>query len=184
MAAAFALDELWHPASATALERALHPAGHGPNSSSLLRPQAAVVAVAYSAEKLFYISCLSRPAGRSKHLFTNGVVTADGICWRWLPAGERTLSVIALRCQLVSFWHFVPPPPAGGVCQRESQERGGSASCLFFERVPRAWRECFLPLPLGEVSPKVTERAHPAPLRGAAAAAAEGPSNWRNTKKR
>ena len=50
-----ALDELWHPAAATALERALHPAGHGPNSSSLLRPQAAVVAVAYSAEKLFII---------------------------------------------------------------------------------------------------------------------------------
>ena len=44
---------MWHPASATALERALHPAGHGPNSSSLLRPQAAVVAVAISAEKLF-----------------------------------------------------------------------------------------------------------------------------------
>ena len=44
---------MWHPAAATALERALHPAGHGPNSSSLLRPQAAVVAVAISAEKLF-----------------------------------------------------------------------------------------------------------------------------------
>ena len=44
---------MWPPASATALERALHPAGHGPNSSSLLRPQAAVVAVAISAEKLF-----------------------------------------------------------------------------------------------------------------------------------
>ena len=48
-----ALDELWHPAAATALERALHPAGHGPNSSSLLRPQAAVVAVAYLAENYF-----------------------------------------------------------------------------------------------------------------------------------
>ena len=49
----FALDELWHPAATTALERALHPAGHGPNSSSLLRPQAAVVAVAILEEKLF-----------------------------------------------------------------------------------------------------------------------------------
>ena len=29
---------LWHPASASALERALHPAGHGPNSFSLLPP--------------------------------------------------------------------------------------------------------------------------------------------------
>ena len=45
--------ELWHPAATTALERALHPAGHGPNSSSLFRPQAAVVAVAISAEILF-----------------------------------------------------------------------------------------------------------------------------------
>ena len=34
-----------------------------------------------------------------------------------------------------------------------------------------------------KVSPKVTERAHPAPLRGAAAAAAEGPSNRRSAKK-
>ena len=33
-----------------------------------------------------------------------------------------------------------------------------------------------------KVSPKVTERAHPAPLRGAAAAAAEGPSNRRSEK--
>ena len=47
--------------------------------------------------------------------------------------------------------------------RRESQDRGGNASCLSFEREPRAWRECFLPLPLGEVSPKVTERAHPLP---------------------
>ena len=33
-----------------------------------------------------------------------------------------------------------------------------------------------------KVSPKVTERAHPAPPRGAAAAAAEGPSNRRSAK--
>ena len=35
------------PASASALERALHPAGRGPNSSSLCPPLAAVVAVAF-----------------------------------------------------------------------------------------------------------------------------------------
>ena len=34
-----------------------------------------------------------------------------------------------------------------------------------------------------QFSRKVTERAHPAPLRGAAAAAAEGPSNRRSEKK-
>ena len=40
------LDGLWLPAYATALEWALHPAGHGPNNSSLFLPQAAVVVVA------------------------------------------------------------------------------------------------------------------------------------------
>ena len=82
------------------------------------------------------------------------------------PAGERALSGASRQ-----------------LSRRESQDRGGHVSCLSFEREPRAWRECFLPLPLGEVSPKVTERAHPAPLRGAAAAAAEGPINRRCEKK-
>ena len=76
-----ALDELWHPAAATALERALHPAGHGPNSSSLLRPQAAVVAVAYSAEKLFIIEQCRAVCGPPGIAFSRvGVVAANGIC--------------------------------------------------------------------------------------------------------
>ena len=62
------------------------------------------------------------------------------------PAGERTLSGASRQ-----------------LSRRESQDRGGHVSCLFFERVPRAYWECFLPLPLGEVSPKVTERALPLP---------------------
>ncbi len=84
-------------------------------------------------------------------------------------SGAQPLSG-ALQRQLFPFWHFVPPPPAGGVfpeggafhplsqtlrvcqlSQGESQDRGGHASCLFFERAPRAYWECFLPLPLGEV---------------------------------
>ena len=75
-----ALDELWHPAAATALERALHPAGHGPNSSSLLRPQAAVVAVAISEEKLFFIE--RKPENLRifwLSLFTGKVVEINGI---------------------------------------------------------------------------------------------------------
>ena len=32
---------------------------------------------------------------------------------------NQTPSVIAARCQLFPFWHFVPPPPAGGVCLKE-----------------------------------------------------------------
>ena len=35
---------------------------------------------ASSAEELFIISRLSRPAGRSKRIFTGGGVTANGIC--------------------------------------------------------------------------------------------------------
>ena len=37
---------LWYPASASALERAVHPADHCPNSNFLFLPLAAVVAVA------------------------------------------------------------------------------------------------------------------------------------------
>ena len=99
------------------------------------------------------------------------------------PAGSEPSQ--ALRASSPEGGAFRPLSQTLRVCQlsqRESQDRGGSVSCLSFERVPRAWRECFLPLPLGEVSPKVTERAHPAPPRGAAAAAAEGPSNRRSAK--
>ena len=60
------LDGLRLPASAAALERALHPAGRCPNSSSLFPPQAAVVAVARSAE-------------RSKRIFTGGAVPVNCI---------------------------------------------------------------------------------------------------------
>ena len=71
-------DGLWLPAYATALERALHSAGHGPNNSSLFLPQAAVVVVAYSAEKYFLYLRLSWPAGHSKRVFTNKAQTARG----------------------------------------------------------------------------------------------------------
>ncbi|RHV53864.1 hypothetical protein DXB44_05855 [Faecalibacterium sp. OM04-11BH] len=68
---------LRHPASASCLGRHLRLAGRCPNNSSLFPPLAAVVVVAlwaYSAEKLFLISRLSRPAGRSKRIFTRGVI--------------------------------------------------------------------------------------------------------------
>ena len=68
-------DGLWLPAYATALERALHSAGHGPNNSSLFLPQAAVVVVASSAEKYFLYLRLSWPAGHSERAFTNKAQT-------------------------------------------------------------------------------------------------------------
>ena len=102
-------------------------------------------------------------------------------------SGAQPLSG-ALQRQLFPFWHFVPPPPAGGVfpeggafrplsqtlrvcqlSQGESQDRGGHASCLsLWERWMR---------PTG-----ADGEGAPAPLRGAAAAAAEGPSNRRSEK--
>ena len=75
---------LRHPASASCLGRHLRLAGRCPNNSSLLPPLAAVVVVAlwaFSAEKLFIISRLSRSAERSKRYFHGrGVATANGSC--------------------------------------------------------------------------------------------------------
>ena len=50
---------LRHPASATALDRALHPAGRGPNSNSLFLPLAAVVAVALRRGESSPAACLT-----------------------------------------------------------------------------------------------------------------------------
>ena len=60
------------PASASALARALHPAGRGPNSSSLFLPQAVVVAVAAN-------NCKSTLSVSFACRFTNR--TFSGYCW-------------------------------------------------------------------------------------------------------
>ena len=65
----FAFGRVAAPSVCRALERALHPAGRCPNSSSLFPPQAAVVAVARSAE-------------RSKRIFTGGAVPVNCIGYR------------------------------------------------------------------------------------------------------
>ena len=124
-----ALDELWHPAAATALERALHPAGHGPNSSSLLRPQAAVVAVAYSAEKLFIIEqcrAVCRPPGIAFSRVGSQRKTAVAAlvsCGNSRAAvSVLALSVIAARCQIPPFVAYATSSPGAGEVfpQRES----------------------------------------------------------------
>ena len=117
-------------------------------------------------------------------------------------SGAQPLSG-ALQRQLFPFWHFVPPPPAGGVfpeggafrplsqtlrvcqlSQGESQDRGGHASCLFFERAPRAYWECFLPLPLGEVDATngSRRRGRTRSPAGSCRRSAEGPINRRCAK--
>ena len=69
---ASASSGLRHPASASCLGRHARLAGRCPNNSSLFPPLAAVVVVAlcaYSAERIFIISRLSRSAERSKRYF-------------------------------------------------------------------------------------------------------------------
>ena len=72
---------------------------HLPPAGGSLWPQAAVVAVAITAELLFLFSCLSRPAGRSKHIFTGGV--AAGKCiFRCATAASRQQQDAVCRCGL------------------------------------------------------------------------------------
>ena len=142
---------------------------------------------ASSAEILFLICEKEKPAGFSflffhgrsrngkRHLLPLapcGSIRVSGETRQ--PGGKPTLSGASRQ-----------------LSRRESQDRGGHVSCLFFERVPRAYWECFLPLPLkdfprsGEDVAQRQKRGQgvtegdgegaPAPLRGAAAAAAEGP---------
>ena len=90
------------------------------------------------------------PAGlraRRNCFFTGGVVTANGICCRWLPAGA---SASAGRTG----------SPAGS---QPSQALRASS-------------------PEGRGVTEGDGEGAPAPLRGAAAAAAEGPSNRRSAK--
>ena len=95
------LDGLWLPAYATALEWALHPAGHGPNNSSLFLPQAAVVVVARKGLLAPFRPQRGRlqpkirkiHAIRREDLFTVFSASADlkrpSVAARQLPAGER-----------------------------------------------------------------------------------------------
>ena len=91
---------LRHPASASCLGRHSRLAGRCPNNSSLFPPLAAVVVVAlcaYSAERIFIISRLSRSAERSKRIFTGGVVAANGICSAaFCESAALRVSVLAL----------------------------------------------------------------------------------------
>ena len=190
MAAAFALDELWHPASATALERALHPAGHGPNSSSLLRPQAAVVAVAYLAENYFLFVKLENLRIFQLYFFTGRgrsgkrhIACAGSLREHRASGGEPSQSSLCDASLSPSGTSCHLPRPGESVKGRAKAVEGallasfskgyqghnGSASCLsLWERWMR---------PTG-----ADGEGAPAPLRGAAAAAAEGPSNRRSAK--
>ena len=72
----------------------------------------------------------------------------------------------------------VPPLPKG-----EARNVPVTPLALPLKDFPRSGEDVAQRQKGDKVSPKVTERAHPAPPRGAAAAAAEGPSNRRSEKK-
>ena len=114
---------LRHPASASCLGRHLRLAGRCPNNSSLLPPLAAVVVVALCtsiAEELFIISHLSRPAGRSKRIFTGGVVTENGSC------SAAFCESAALRGMVCAGWQREEPSQAH--CVRQLPRRGSFIS--------------------------------------------------------
>ena len=114
---------LRHPASASCLGRHSRLAGRCPNNSSLFPPLAAVVVVAlcaYSAEELFIISRLSRPAGRSKRYFHGRGRTGKRhlqrrfLRKRGAAVSGLALSVIAARCHTPLFVAARHLPPARG----------------------------------------------------------------------
>ena len=91
-------DGLRLPASASCLGRHSHPAGRGPNSSSLFLPQAAVVAVAN-----YGLLAPSNPKAVGLHTKIQVAALKDFLCCadfkapqplrRQLPAGERGLNI-------------------------------------------------------------------------------------------
>ena len=108
------LDGLWLPAYATALEWALHPAGHGPNNSSLFLPQAAVVVVARKGllapfrpqRGRLHPKILKIHAIRREDLFTVFSASADlkgpSVAARQLPGGERCRKRHLICCALAA----------------------------------------------------------------------------------
>ena len=70
------------------------------------------------AEELFIISRLSRPAGRSKRIFTGGVVTENGICSAAFcesAALQERLLLSASGLNPLRLCFANPPPPKGEV---------------------------------------------------------------------
>ncbi len=74
----------------------------------------------YSAERIFIISHLSRPAGRSKRIFTGGVVTENGSC------SAAFCESAALRGMVCAGWQRKEPSQAH--CVRQLPRRGSFIS--------------------------------------------------------
>ena len=95
-------DGLRLPASASCLGRHSHPAGRGPNSSSLFLPQAAVVAVANyglhapSNPKAVGLHT-KNPSRCAKGFFVLRRFIGPSVAARQLPAGERASADAATR---------------------------------------------------------------------------------------
>ena len=96
---------------------------------------------------------------------------ADSICWRWLPAGA-------------SRQRGNEPSQALRASSPEGRAKAVEGALLAspFERRPPAGGRCRVATKRGQGVTEGDGEGAPAPLRGAAAAAAEGPSNRRSEK--
>ena len=97
---------------------------------------------------------------------------ADSICWCWLPAGA-------------SRQRGNEPSQALRASSPEGRAKAVEGALLAspFERRPPAGGRCRVATKRGQGVTEGDGEGAPAPLRGAAAAAAEGPSNRRSEKK-
>ena len=131
----------------------------------------------YSAEELFIISRLSRPAGRSKRIFTGGVVKANGSCsaafcesaaLREASSPSQSPSVTALPkgeplAVHANFISLPRPLPLGEVDLRSKDGEGEDACGGRTLSVIAA--RCHLPRK-GEVLLYLSENGEKLPLRG------------------
>ena len=97
-----------------------------------------------SAERIFYISRLSRPAGRSKRIFTGGVVTANGSCSAAFcesaalreassPSQSPTVTALPKGEPLAVHANFISLPrplPLGEVASRSDDGEGEDADLV------------------------------------------------------
>ena len=155
------LDGLWLPAYATALEWALHPAGHGPNNSSLFLPQAAVVVVARKGllapfrpqRSRLHPKILKIHAIRREDLFTVFSASADWNAPQSLrassPQGSGFRKSTYSRCALAAGQQQTMPLPVTTLPVKKQIRRGRSpagfakSKIIFLLFMPRAKRRAF-----------------------------------------
>ena len=119
---------------------------------------------ASSAEKIFLFAAPKRLRAFRSCFFTGGVVEGNGSCracfLREQPRGGHPLSLLTA---FAARFPFLSPAVTSSPGAGEVFPLRGSQAITFVAKVLGAMRKLpavLLALPLGELSPKVTERAH------------------------